>query len=236
MSKLEKVLYFITFALLITLLFCEVEMESMTNKLNDSNKKYESLQNEYELKCIELENAENELDNLSSEYNVLLGTYCNTVYDVMQYIEPIKESNKMAYFICYKTIVNESNYVLDPSETIYDYYSDEEIDIMLRCIETETYDCPFEAKVNVANVILNRVDHELFPSDAYSVVTAPNQFAYGRKNITEETILALEYAFEIEDTTNGCVGFRSDKNPSTWNGWEYVFTDGYHYFYRMKGE
>ena len=61
-----------------------------------------------------------------------------------------------------------------------------------------------------------------------------NQFAYYRKEISDSTVLALEYAFMIEDTTNGSIGFRSDKLVDGWNGWEYVFTDGKHYFYKIK--
>lgn len=155
-------------------------------------------------------------------------------YNTMLYIEPLKEYDEYLYFETYKKVLEDYSDILDPPETIYDFYSEEEINLMLRCIETETYQCPFIAKVGVACVILNRVESESFPSTAESVIKKPNQFAYGRTKISEDTRLALEYAFEIEDVTNGCIGFRSDINPPYWNGWKYSgYTDGKHFFYEI---
>ena len=155
------------------------------------------------------------------------------VLRIQSIIEPLKEIDKRTWFILYKSIQEEYSDYLDPPESIYDYFTEEQIAIMQKCIETETYQCSFEAKVNVACVILNRVEHEQFPTDPIEIITGKNQFAYGRNSITEDTILALEYAFMIEDTTNGCIAFRSDCSPDTWNGWEKQFTDeSGHTFYK----
>ena len=155
------------------------------------------------------------------------------VLRIQSIIEPLKEIDKRTWFILYKSIQEYYVDYIDPSETIYDYFTEEQIAIMQKCIETETYQCSFEAKVNVACVILNRIEHDDFPTDPIDIITAYNQFAYGRNNVTEDTILALEYAFMIEDTTNGCIAFRSDCSPDTWNGWEKQFTDeSGHTFYK----
>lgn len=145
--------------------------------------------------------------------------------------------DKIEWFISYKQLIQKYVNVIDPPLTVYDYFTEEEIYLIQRVVETECYDQEFEAKVNVACVIFNRVEdiNSQFGENITEVIIAKNQFAYGREKITESTILAVEYAFQIEDTTNGCVAFRSDDNPEEWYGWEYVFTDDAgHNFYREK--
>ena len=155
------------------------------------------------------------------------------VLRIQSIIEPLKEIDKRAWFILYKSIQEEYDDYIDPSESIYDYFTDEQIVMMQKCVETETYQCSFEAKVNVACVILNRVEHDEYPTDPVEIITAKNQFSYSRNDITEDTILALEYAFMIEDTTDGCIAFRSDCSPDTWYNWTKQFTDeSGHTFYK----
>lgn len=140
--------------------------------------------------------------------------------------------NRREWFLAYKQFLKEcSNWYTHP-ETIYDYFTDSEIYLMERCIETETYGSNFEAKCNVASVILNRLRSPLFPNVVDKVIV-PGQFAFGRKDITEDTILALEYAFMVGDTTNGALFFHSNKKTNTFNGAEYLFTDNVgHHFYK----
>lgn len=153
----------------------------------------------------------------------------------MSEIESIED--KEEWYKAYKTIIYRYSDILDPPETIYDYYTYEEIYLMCRVVETECYDQDFMSKVNVASVLLNRIHSGEFGNTVEEVITRPNQFVYGRKKITESTIAALEYAFEIEDTTNGCIAFRSDKKVETWGEWEYVFSDNAtHHFYCEEGE
>ena len=155
------------------------------------------------------------------------------VLRVQSIIEPLKETDKKSWFILYKSMQEYYIDYIDPSESIYDYFTDEQIVMMQKCVETETYQCSFDAKVNVACVILNRVEHNEYPTDPIEIVTEKNQFAYGRNIISEDTILALEYAFMIEDTTNGCIAFRSDSSPETWHSWTKQFTDeSGHTFYK----
>ena len=194
----------------------------------------ESANTSLQIYCIELETANEEFVEaiMTARENAINNKY-EEILRLQTIIETIKDDNKEIWFILYKTIQEEYNDYLDQSESVYDYFTEEQIAIMQRCIETETYQCSFEAKVNVACVILNRIEHDEFPTDPIDIITAYNQFAYGRNNVTEDTILALEYAFMIEDTTNGCIAFRSDCSPDTWNGWEKQFTDeSGHTFYK----
>lgn len=129
------------------------------------------------------------------------------------------------WFLRYKDLLEEYSDYCEYPESIYDVYTDEEIYYMQRVIETEVYGGDFDSKVNVANVILNRIFNGAFGDDPISVVTAPGQFAVIRTTISEDTKLALEYAYEIEDTTDGALYFRSDIAPETWNGKTFKFKD-----------
>ena len=184
--------------------------------------------------CDELEIANQEFVNATIEMqNKIINDKCNESLDFQEIIESLKKTDKKSWFILYKSMQEYYIDYIDPSETVYDYFTEEQIAIMQKCIETETYQCSFDAKVNVACVILNRVEHNEYPTDPIEIVTEKNQFVYGRNIISEDTILALEYAFMIEDTTNGCIAFRSDSSPDTWNGWTKQFTDeSGHTFYK----
>lgn len=141
-------------------------------------------------------------------------------FDALSKIEDKKE-----WYLAYKGFI-EDYPEFDRGSTLYDRYNDDEIYAMQRVIETEVYGCDFDAKANVASVILNRIEGDNgFPNDAITVCTAPGQFVYSRKQISEDTKLALEYAAEIEDTTNGALYFNSMSPMDSWNGRTRIFTD-----------
>ena len=100
------------------------------------------------------------------------------------------------------------------------------------CVETETYGADFDSKTHVASVIMNRVNSDRFPNSAAAVVTAPNQFAYFRTNISQDTIDAVNYVLENGDTTQGGLFFHSGAYTDTFSGAEYIFTDtcGHHIY------
>ena len=137
------------------------------------------------------------------------------------------------WFLAYKDIVFEYTKWFGIPQTVFDVYTEEEITFICRAVETECYDQDFMSKCNVASVIFNRVNEGgEFGDSVIEVITKENQFTYGRKSITESTILSVMYAYEIGDTTDGCVAFRSDKCPMEWYNWEYMFTDdaGHHFY------
>lgn len=142
--------------------------------------------------------------------------------------------NSKEWYLEYMKIVEKYSDVIDPPETVYDYYTDEEIYYIQRTVETECYDQDFDSKCNVASVIFNRVILAgEFGESVEEVITSKNQFCYWRTDISEDSVLAVEYAFSIRDTTDGCIAFRSDKKVDTWYGWDWVFTDDIgHHFYK----
>ena len=148
----------------------------------------------------------------------------------MKEIESIEDNKD--WFLAYKDIVFEYAEWIDTPETIFDYYTEDEVKLICRVVETETYQCDFDSKVNVANVVLNRIESGEFGETVEDVITADSQFAYGRKSITEDTILAVMFAFEFEDTTNGATFFHSNKQTDTFCGKSYIFSDdAVHHFY-----
>lgn len=153
-----------------------------------------------------------------------------------EYITKMEElkttEDKKQWFIEYKDLIFKYYKYLDPPETVFDVFSEEEVQLIFRVVETETYDQDFMSKANVASVVFNRFYSGDFGDTITEVITTENQFAYGRKCITEDTILAVMYAFEIEDTTNEALFFHSNEKTEMFCGAEYIFTDmaGHHFF------
>lgn len=137
------------------------------------------------------------------------------------------------WFILYLEIIKQ--YDNPYRSDLYDFFTEEEICLIERTIETECYKQDFMSRVNVANVILNRYWDGSFGKTIEEIITSPNQFCYGRTEITEDTKLALQYAFLIEDTTGGSIAFRSDCCPEDWYGWKYSFTDNAGHSFYIKG-
>lgn len=167
-----------------------------------------------------------EIDNAIEEMN-----------QKMTEIESIED--KKEWFIAYKSIIEEYSYIIDPPETIYEYFTEEELDLLFHVVQAEIGDeCySFEQKVNVVSVVFNRLYHEKFP-DALSEILVYDQFSpisngrYKEVEVSEDTILACEYAFEIEDTTDGCLFFDSNNALN----YQFVFDDGAHNFYKYREE
>lgn len=145
---------------------------------------------------------------------------------------------KQQWFIAYKEVISKY-----PKElhmlTIYDAYTEEELDLLFRIVQAEVGDeYDFDEKANVTSVIFNRLNSKNYHSIT-DVLTAKNQFStywngrYRKVEIDEKTILACEYVFLFGDTTGGCYGFQMKYVPG-WNGWEYQFKDDCHYFYKRK--
>lgn len=154
-------------------------------------------------------------------------------------INQVEELNQiedtLSWFKKYKELKEEFSQVLEEESEhnqITDEYSTDEIRYIERMVQTETNGCSFEAHVNVANVVFNRIDHDKFPDNPIGVVTSPSQFCYGRTKITESVKLAVEYAYMFPDTTQGALFFKSGKKTKTFCGRSLIFEDDAgHYFY-----
>lgn len=155
-------------------------------------------------------------------------------------LDEIKQANmsNKEWFLAYKDLTYEYVEWVNLPETVYDVFSEEEINLICRVVETETYDQDFDSKVNVANVVFNRLDDGRFGDTITEIITAtdPKQFVYGRKKITESTIWAVMYAYEMPDTTQGALYFHSfEEAKPTFNRASYLFTDQCgHHFYGFK--
>lgn len=113
----------------------------------------------------------------------------------VSYIEDKKE-----WFIEYKKLYEKYTEYLAKQEGIYDIFNESELEKLFRIVEAETTHGTFQDKVNVAVTIFNRINHEDFGSTIDEVIT-PDQFSplqdgrYYKVVVTEETILACEYAY-----------------------------------------
>ncbi|MCM1045259.1 MAG: cell wall hydrolase [Candidatus Gastranaerophilales bacterium] len=152
----------------------------------------------------------------------------------MTEIESVQD--KKEWFIAYKNIIDEYLYIIDPPETIYDYFSAEELDLLFHVVQAEVGDeYSFEQKSNVAEVIFNRLEHERFP-DVLPEILTPDQFqpisngSYKKAEVSEDTILACEYAFQIGTGKEECLFFDSNNTLN----YEFVWNDGIHNFYKYR--
>lgn len=155
----------------------------------------------------------------------------------MKAIDSIED--KKEWFTAYKNIIAEYSNIIDPPETIYDYFTDEELDLLFRVIQAEVGDeYSFDEKVNVSSVVFNRLGHKQFPNKIIDVLMEENQFQpisdgrYKTVEISEETILACEYAFQIADTTNGALFFDNNRKLNYY----FMFDDKAHNFYCIKDD
>ena len=225
--RIFKVLLLLVATALISIPFVAPIMGQNNDKTEISVQENIDTTNEIikETELSEIEKLNNEVDAAIENMNV-----------EMAEIESIE--NKKEWFIAYKEIVDRYSYILDPPEGIYDYYTDEELDMFFRVVQAEIGDeYTFEQKCNVASVILNRIEHYKFSDEMLEILT-PQQFetvkngSYKNVKVSEDTILACEYVFMIEDTTDGCLFIDSNKALN----YEFVFNDGTHNFYKLKQE
>lgn len=177
------------------------------------------------LKEGEIETINNKIDAAIQEMN----------WD-MQRISRIED--KYTWYVLYKSILTKYKDVLDIPETIYDYYTADELNLLFSVVQAEIGDeYSFDQKCNVASVILNRVKHDKFPNSINDVLnesqfTTIRNGSYKNVVVSDFTIAACEYVFEFGDTTGGALFFDSDGSLM----YDRICFDGVHNFYKTKGE
>ena len=145
--------------------------------------------------------------------------YEKLIKDVLEKVEQLETFNK-------------------ENPTLYNTYSEEELELLFRVVEAEATDYSVECKSNVASVIFNRLKKGWWGGDLISSLMAKRQFEvitngrYKRVTVTDETILACEIAF-AGDTAQGALFFDSTKGKS-WahRNREFIFSDDVHWFYK----
>lgn len=85
-----------------------------------------------------------------------------------------------------------------------------EMEMISQLVEAEAGNQPFEGKVKVAEVIINRIESENFPDTAEEVIFQPGQFSVTTNgawekaayNMKEDDYTAVEYAFSLHEDKN----------------------------------
>ena len=174
----------------------------------------------------------NRVDDKNININEEIEIAIEKMNQTLEEINKIK--NLKDWFVSYKTLVENYSYILDSPETIYDYYTNEELSLLFRVVQAEVGDeYTFDQKVNVASVIFNRIEHEDFPDEILDILSK-DQFQpisdgrYQKVEVSEITILACEYSFMFGDTTGGCLFFDSNGKLN----YEFVEYDGAHNLYK----
>ena len=124
--------------------------------------------------------------------------------------------SKEEWFKQYKLLTEEYGDILGKPETIYDKYTQSELDLLFRVVQAEIgSEYSFEQKCNVVSVICNRLDDHRFGNTINEVLVA-HQFstisngAIYKSTVDARTILACEYVYQFGDTTNGALFFDSN--------------------------
>lgn len=134
-------------------------------------------------------------------------------------------------------------------EQKYVYWlSEEDLETLLRIVEAEAGNEDEEGKLLVANVVLNRVNSEVFPDTVSGVVfqreKGVSQFSpvangsFYRVKISEGTVNAVERALTGEDISQGALYFvarkYADSNKVKWfdNNLTFLFKHGGHEFFK----
>lgn len=115
-------------------------------------------------------------------------------------------------------------YELVEQNLAYDL-TDEELEVLLRIVEAEAGSEDEDGRLLVANVVLNRMESDKFPSTVTDVVfqreNGVTQFSpvssgrYYKVKISEETIAAVSRALKGEDISQGALYFASRKYASS---------------------
>lgn len=144
--------------------------------------------------------------------------------------------SKMEWFRQYKLLVEEYKDILGQPTTIYDKFTQSELDLLFKVVQAEIgRGYSFEQKCNVVSVIYNRLADPRFGNTIDKILVA-HQFsvigngAINKVTIEEKTILACEYVYLFGDTTDGALFFDSNGKLK----YAFLFNDGAHNFYTKR--
>ena len=176
----------------------------------------------------------NEFDDAHEVSEAELADEAKQYMDLVNELETV--TDKYAWYMEFEELMSNCN---DPMESIYDYYSDEELILLFRVVEAEVGDLGgFDERCNVASVIFNRLS-EWHPDGNLFDVLTKKQFStisngrYQKVEVSEETIAACEFVFRFGDTTNGALFFESGSNNVHDAYATYIFRDAAgHKFYK----
>lgn len=167
----------------------------------------------------------------------------------MEYLDESMEEDSHSYV---ETIasVSSGQRVVDYEvleQTMQYQLSDKDYDALLRIVEAEAGGEDQNGKLLVANVVLNRVNSEVFPDTVWDVVMQKEQgiaqFSptvdgrFQNVNISDDTIAAVERALYGEDISQGALYFcareKADSDKLKWFDRKLtkLFSYGHHEFF-----
>ncbi len=181
--------------------------------------------------------------------NFNITEYTNNTNYNEEYKEEIRRisiiDNKKEWFIKYKDIQSKYKGLLETEiSTIYDYFTEIELNVLFNVVQAEIGGGTFESKLNVVSVIFNRYNIEKEEKDVNLVnileknsngiyqfsVVADNRYKLVEPD--EDTILACEYVFDIGSTTDAIWFNTKELNSWASRNREFVMCDEYHNFYK----
>lgn len=144
-----------------------------------------------------------------------------------------KIEDKEKWFLEYKDICERYDKYIGKPMSIYDVYTEEEVNLVMRMVETEIGAGSFQNKINVADVVWNRMADSRWPNTIKEIIV-PRQFAFSKTSFSESTRLAVEYSYMFPDETNGALAFHSMEKTATFGRYIFIMDDGKHRFYGEK--
>ena len=160
------------------------------------------------------------LYKISQKYNISLSNlrranniYTNYIYEGQKLEIPLVTTEPL------NTSANTAEQT--PAAT----YSAEELDLLARLIMAETESQPYEAKVAVGSVVMNRVNSGLFAPTISEVINqningyyqfSPVENGWINRPANEECIRAAKEALHWVDTKNGALFYYDDSTTNQW--------------------
>ncbi len=113
----------------------------------------------------------------------------------------------------------------------------EEYEMLCKIVTTEANTEDIEGQMLIANVVMNRVQSDIFPDTIEEVILSPGQFdpvengVFNRTEPTDESREAVIRALSGEDASQGALYFQ--KSAATiWGDYTFLFRHGNHSFYK----
>ena len=167
----------------------------------------------------------------------------------MEYLDTSMEEDKQSFVEMLESVSSGQRIVdYEVLEQTKKYQlSDKDYDALLRILEAEAGGEDQDGKLLVANVVLNRVNNELFPDTVWEVVMQKEQgiaqFSptvdgrYQNVRVSEDTVAAVERALYGENISQGALYFcareKADSDRLKWFDRKLtrLFSYGHHEFF-----
>lgn len=168
----------------------------------------------------------------------------------MEYLDTSMEEDKQSFVEMLESVSSGQRVVdYEVLEQTKKYQlSDKDYDALLRIVEAEAGGEDQEGKLLVANVVLNRVNNDLFPDTVLEVVMQKEQgiaqFSptvdgrYQNVRVSDDTVEAVERALYGEDISRGALYFcareKADSDKLKWFDRKLtrLFSYGHHEFFQ----